>query len=515
MRGRTLTWERGLIVGLLLGAVGAASCLEDKGGNGWKGLNHELTIFAVVPDYGATTGGTEVVIIGFNFRQDGPIADVLFGDTPASAFTVHSNNRIYATTPPHPWGVVDVTVQNLDGDEATLEDGFEFVAWVRDCLTLDPQSGPDSGGTPVTIETSGFTDDFTISPPRVYFDVAEAISVTPVDAATVIAITPPDPDPLPAPALHPVDVTVESANRFEICDFPQGFVYIASPSPCMTIQPSSGPLAGGTTVTITSLDYCLWTPNTTVTFGGVPATNLVLISATVLQCETPPGAPPPGPVDVEVTGATPTDPCSCVLPDGFTYLGAPACLNLYPTSGPVTGGTQVTIETSGFTDDFMVDPPLVYFDTAQATTVTPLDSTTVLATAPPDPNPDPLGLDHPVDVTVEATASFESCVFLSGFIYVSPGSGGCLSVDPNAGPLRGGNTVTITALGTCRWDTAPAPPEVWFDGIPATDIVMLDGKTLTCTVPAGRQQGLVDVTISGWDPTGPCTCVEPDAYAYW
>lgn len=73
MRGRTLTWQRGLIVGLLLGTVGPASCLDDKEGNGWKGLNHELTIFAVVHDYGTTTGGTEVAIIGFNLRQDGPI----------------------------------------------------------------------------------------------------------------------------------------------------------------------------------------------------------------------------------------------------------------------------------------------------------------------------------------------------------------------------------------------------------------------------------------------------------
>lgn len=294
--------------------------ISRSGGNGPKGLNHRLLVLGVVPAEGPVHGGTDVIVVGFNFKQDGPITEVLFDQDPVPTFDVRSNNQIDAVTPPHVAGRVGITVRNADGNESTRADIFEYIALPPDCVRLDPTAGPDTGGTPVTIETSGFQDDFTVSLPFVYFDTAPATSLTAIDASTLLVTSPPDPNPFPPPNLHPVDVTVETGTG-ETCVFPQGFTYVGPTAPpCMYITPPGGPVAGGNTVTILSMGACQWTPNTTVTFGGVPATQITSISATQLDAVVPPARPgQQGPVDVEVTGVTPSNPCTCILPNGYTY----------------------------------------------------------------------------------------------------------------------------------------------------------------------------------------------------
>lgn len=66
-------------------------------------------------DYGPTAGGTEVQVHGSNFT--GATA-VLFGTTPATSFTVHSDGHLTAVAPAHAAGPVDVTVSNAEGTSA-------------------------------------------------------------------------------------------------------------------------------------------------------------------------------------------------------------------------------------------------------------------------------------------------------------------------------------------------------------------------------------------------------------
>jgi hypothetical protein len=79
------------------------------------------------------------------------------------------------------------------------------------------------------------------------------------------------------------------------------------------IDPDAGPTAGGTGVTI---DGAGFTPATSVTFGGTPA-SFVVISDTELSAVTPAGAA--GAVDVVVT----TTGGSATLTGGFTYVAGP------------------------------------------------------------------------------------------------------------------------------------------------------------------------------------------------
>jgi formylglycine-generating enzyme required for sulfatase activity len=78
----------------------------------------------------------------------------------------------------------------------------------------------------------------------------------------------------------------------------------------VSVSPSSGPYQGGTPVTITGLNLL---GTTSVRFGGVPATNVTVVSNTEVTAVTPPGSV--GVAEVAVSGAWGT----VTAPGGFTY----------------------------------------------------------------------------------------------------------------------------------------------------------------------------------------------------
>jgi hypothetical protein len=91
-----------------------------------------------------------------------------------------------------------------------------------------------------------------------------------------------------------------------------------------SVDPASGPQSGGTSVTITGTNYVVG--STTVTFGGVAATAVVVNSSTSITAVTPAGAAP-GAVDVVVTV---TGCGSDLLKGGFTYTAGAAVPALSP-----------------------------------------------------------------------------------------------------------------------------------------------------------------------------------------
>ncbi len=141
------------------------------------------------------------------------------------------------------------------------------------------------------------------------------------------------------------------------------------------VVPSTGGANGGTAVTLHGEGF---TEGATVTFGGAQAT-VVSLDATQIAVTTPPGSP--GKVDVEVTLA---DGASATYPQGFTYVdaaAAPTLTGLSPSSGPMGGGTQVTLNGANLAT---VDS--VLFGTATATDVeAAADGTWVKATTPAAP----------------------------------------------------------------------------------------------------------------------------------
>lgn len=153
--------------------------------------------------------------------------------------------------------------------------------------------------------------------------------------------------------------------------------FIDLPPVVASVDPSTGVPAGGTAVTITGSRFSTAPGATSITFGGTPATDVTCASTTTCTATTPPG--PVGPVTVVVATAsgasTPVSPGS----DQFTYaVAVPAISSISPTSGPVSGGTVVTISGTN-----LAGATTVTFGTA----VVPVQSvdgagTTVTAIAP-------------------------------------------------------------------------------------------------------------------------------------
>ena len=81
-----------------------------------------------------------------------------------------------------------------------------------------------------------------------------------------------------------------------------------------------------------------------MTFGDSAAQSFAIISDSEIVAIAPPGA---GSADVQVTDLADPSPASSA--DSYTWLDTPTVAGLSPASGPVAGGTALSISGSGFT----------------------------------------------------------------------------------------------------------------------------------------------------------------------
>jgi IPT/TIG domain len=172
------------------------------------------------------------------------------------------------------------------------------------------------------------------------------------------------------------------------------------------LSPASGSTTGGTSVTISGTGFAT---GATVTFGGTAATNVNVLGSTTITAVAPAHAS--GAVNVVVTnpgGQTGTSV------NGYTYSGggspAPTVSAVSPTSGPTTGGTQITITGTNFSLGATVT-----VGGSNATGVLVNNSTTITATTPAHA----AGL---VDVVVTNTTG-QSGTKTNAFTYTAPPGG--------------------------------------------------------------------------------------------
>lgn len=115
-------------------------------------------VSAVHPATGPTSGGTVVTVTGSNFTG---VSSVQFGSTPAATIRVISPLRLVATSPAHAAGPVTVTVSTTYG-VSTASSGATFRYLAPTVISVSPHSGPQRGGTTVTITGSGFSRGATV-----------------------------------------------------------------------------------------------------------------------------------------------------------------------------------------------------------------------------------------------------------------------------------------------------------------------------------------------------------------
>ena len=283
-----------------------------------------------------------------------------------------------------------------------------------------------------------------------------------VNSATSLTAT------TPAHAVGDVNVVVSTPGGSDTLT--NGFAYLVSPT-VTAVTPDEGPTAGGQTVTLTGTGF---RAGMQVSFGGVPASGVVVGSATSLTATTPSHAAG----DVNVAVSTPGG--SDTLTDGYTYVVAPTVTAVVPGSGSPAGGTSVTVTGTGFRTGIQVE-----FGGQAATDVDVVSATELTATTPSHA----AGL---VDVKVSTPGG--SATLADGYTYVAAPT--ITGVDPFEGPTTGGTTVTIS--GTHLTGTT----SVTIGGLPATDVTVVNDSTVTATTPAHPEDFAdVEVTTPGGTAT--------------
>jgi hypothetical protein len=310
------------------------------------------TVTAVSPASGPVAGGRSVTITGTSFAGT---ATVGFGATAATNVVVVNATTITATAPAGTAGTVNVVVTTAGGTSAaSTADHFTYLA-IPTVTKVSPAAGPTAGGTTVTITGTAFA-----APATVAFGGVPATNSTVVNASTITATSP--------AGGGTVDVTVTTNGGTSAAAPADHFTYDAPPA-VTAVTRDLGRTAGGTVVTISGSNFA---GPATVHFGAVAATAVTVVNSTTITATSPAGN---GTVDVTVT--TPGGTSATSAADQFTYLGAPTVTAVSPASGPVAGGTSVTITGTNF-----AGTPTVEFGANAATNVVVLNSTTITATAP-------------------------------------------------------------------------------------------------------------------------------------
>jgi IPT/TIG domain len=421
------------------------------------------TVTKVEPSNGPLGGGISVRITGTNLTG---ATKVKFGATEATSFSPETETSMKAVAPAGT-GTVDVTVTTTETSVTSPADHFTYVP-APTVTEVKPNSGPLGGGPSVTITGTDLT-----GVTKVKFGATDATSFTPGSSTSMTAVAP--------AGTGTVDVTVTATGGTSAAGAADHFTYV--PAPTVTkVEPGSGPAAGGTSVTITGTDL---TGVTAVKFGSTNATSFTPGSSTSMTAVAPAGT---GTVDMTVTATGGTSAAG--LADQFAYVPAPTVTEVKPNSGPLAGGTTVTITGTNLTGASAVE-----FGSTNATSFKVESGASVTAVAP-------AGTGKP-DVTVTTSGGTSATGPADQFTYLPVPT--VSKVEPSSGPAAGGTSVTITGTGFTPATT------VKFGSASATGVlVSLSSTSITAISPAGT--GTVDVTVTTAGGSSPTSSADQFTY---
>jgi hypothetical protein len=286
-------------------------------------------VTSLSPNGGPLAGGTTVVITGNGFTG---ATSVSFGGTPLAPTAVTDTSITVVSPARAVAGTVDVLVTTPGGTSAnTAADNFTYGA-LPVVTSVSPTTGGIAGGTIITVTGSGFTGATSVS--------VGGTAVTPTNVTdtslTVVA---------PAHVAGVVDIIVTTPTGVSANTAADNFAYSAAPF-VTAITPTGGPVTGGTTVTITGSGL---TGATAVSFGGTSVVPVVTNDTTITAV-----APAHAAGTVDVIDTTPLGVSANTTADNYTYGNLAVITGVNPATGPIAGGTTITLTGTGFTGATLV-----------------------------------------------------------------------------------------------------------------------------------------------------------------
>lgn len=443
----------------------------------------------VSPSVVNTAGGTIVTISGDQFYKG---AEVFFEkgglETPSTEVKVVDVNTIYARVPEVvQTGFYDVIVRNTDYDpgsglgEGILGEGILYEdppAQSPDFQDIYPDRGPVTGGIRVVVTCLQAAPDA-----QIFVGLEEAQVNEYLGDGRFSITLPPN----------------EEGNYFVTVTNPDGGTGVSDTAVFQyreattevnitAIAPNSGSTEGGTYVTIRGIDF---RSGAEVYFGSAKATDVTVTledpvtKSYKISCYTPAGDI--GYVDVAVINPDNSFGIA-IVKNGFNYRSPdsdPVITSVTPGSGPIVGGTRITVSGSDFRAGLKL-----YVDGIEATNIVRVDDQTITAVAPA----------HAAGKTVVSVVNYDGGSFAfgddglePGFTYAVPGSSPQItSVTPNFGPAEKTTMTTITGLDF------RVNAKVYFGSVQSTQVEYVDYQTLRALAPE-QGEGTVDVTVVNED----------------
>ncbi|NUP12227.1 MAG: IPT/TIG domain-containing protein [Polyangiaceae bacterium] len=191
---------------------------------------------------------------------------------------------------------------------------------------------------------------------------------------------------------------------------------VTEPHAVVGATPSHGPFTGGNRVVITGNGFA---SNVRIWFGDVEATDVVPVDATRVQATAPPGQR--GAVAITAQNGD-DDSTRRTLEGGYAY----DALYADPSSGPISGGTEVRIVGQGTSWD---EGSEAFIDDEACAAIEIIGPTEIVCTAPQG---------TPGAKSVRVEDGDETIVVLDAYTYEDSSNGykGGLSGDPLDGSLR-------------------------------------------------------------------------------
>jgi hypothetical protein len=464
-----------MLLAVLAAGIGLPSLLATP-----AGASCTLSVSSISPAIGFTTGGASTTITGCDFTGSGTLS-VTFGTNAGTGLSVGDDTHLTVTTPGvTSAGGVTVTVKLVDGGStSTATTNFTYVA-PPTISAIIPTKGPEGGGTAVHVTGTDLNPAGATT--TAAFGSNAAPPVSDLTNTTLTATSP------AGTGTQNVTVTVTMPGGDAKTTNGLSFVYIPAPT-VTSVSPTSGPVTGGTDVTVTGTGF---QPGANVFFGpsdgsthldhDSPSRPVAVLSSTSILATTPPGIV--GATNVVVLNPDGQHGALAAAASGhFSYTGtAPSISSVSPSSGSSLGGTPVTINGAGFLPGATVVFSAGEANPPSATSVTvSTDGTIISAKTPPH-------AAGPVDVTVTNQGG-GTATKTAAYTFNAAAAPSITNVVASSGTSLGGTIVTISGSNLV------SGTQVSFDTAAAAHVGVLSSGTIKATTPS-HPAGTVGVTVT-------------------